>query len=671
LRQLEAELAALPDERRRLLRTYLPTGNGEMRPHGVPSPEALLESPPAPLQFPLPAPLGGPLLDLASNDYLGFSRHPAVVAAAAAELAASGLGAGASRLVCGSRPIHGQLEQQLAQWLGRDQVLLFPSGFQANLAALVALADRHTLVLADRHCHHSLLLGVRASGARLQRYAANDLADLERRLLRAHQDPAGPPRRLLVVSESLFSMDGTSPDVAALAALCRRFDALLLLDEAHALGVLGPGGRGLARDLAGVTLISGTLGKAFGSGGAFLAADGVLAEWLLQHCGAFRYTTALAPALAAGALAALELLIDQPQLPAELLALAGRWRAGLAASGWSRPPGYGPILPLLVGGDRAALELQQRLQSAGLLGVAIRPPTVPAGSSRLRLVVRLGLPPHTLDQLLAALGPRPLPASPAPQVTRVVVGASGSSPAPEPPVQLIAMHGWAGDGGHWQAWQPAATSRGWGLQLGERGYGQRPALMPPWPRHGRKGLICHSMGVHLVPPEVLAASEAVVLLASFGRFVPPGAEGRPLRIALAGMAAELQESGDELTSSLRAQQLLQRFLSKVLGPGALAAGLTVPPGPADQPIGPAGRDRLRCDLELLGRLTALPASFPRQVPVLLLEATDDPIVHPAARERLRQELPQARVKLLAGSGHAMADPALIPLVLDWLQDGLT
>jgi pimeloyl-[acyl-carrier protein] methyl ester esterase len=189
--------------------------------------------------------------------------------------------------------------------------------------------------------------------------------------------------------------------------------------------------------------------------------------------------------------------------------------------------------------------------------------------------------------------------------------------------------------------------------------------------HGRKGLICHSLGLHLVPPEVLAASEAVVLLASFGRFVPPGAEGRPLRIALAGMAAELQESGDELTSSLRAQQLLQRFLSKVLGPGALAAGVAAPPGPADQPIGAAGRDRLRCDLELLGSLTALPASFPRQVPVLLLEATDDSIVHPAARDRLRQELPQAQVKLLAGSGHAMADPALIPLVLNWLQDGLT
>jgi len=657
-RQLEEELAALPGERRRRLLTYLPAGSGAMRSQG---------------SAPLEPSLGPPLLDLASNDYLGFSRHPAVVEAAAAELAASGLGAGASRLVSGSRPIHGQLERHLAEWLGRDQVLLFPSGFQANLAALVALADRHTLVLADRHCHHSLLLGVRASGARLQRFAPNDLADLERRLVRAHRAPAGPPRRLLVVSETLFSMDGTSPDVVAMEALCRRFEALLLLDEAHALGVLGPGGRGLAWGLAGVTLVSGTLGKAFGSGGAFLAADGMLGEWLLQHCGAFHYTTALAPALAAGARAALGLLIAQPQMAAELLELAGCWRDGLEASGWPRPPGHGPILPLLVGGDGAALDLQRRLETAGLLGVAIRPPTVPEGSSRLRLVVRLGLPPHTLAQLLEALGPGPQSAPTTTETTtttRSVLPARGPSPVLEPPVQLIAMHGWAGDGGHWQAWQLAATSRGWGAQVGERGYGQRTPDLPPWPARGYKGLICHSLGVHLVPPEVLAASDAVVLLASFGRFVPPGSEGRPLRLALAGMAAALQETGDEGASSVRAQQLLQRFHNKTLAPGD-RAGVDGPRGPADHPIGAAGRDRLRRDLELLVQLTALPASFPRQVPVLLVEAADDAIVHPAARDRLRQELPQAQVKVLEGSGHAMQHPALIPLVFDWLEDGLT
>ncbi len=657
-RQLEQELAALPSERRRRLRAYLPAGGGAVRPQGFPPAAPSLEP---------------SLLDLASNDYLGFSRHPAVVEAAAAELAASGLGAGASRLVSGSRPIHGQLERHLAEWLGRDQVLLFPSGFQANLAALVALADRHTLVLADRHCHHSLLLGVRASGARLQRFAPNDLADLERRLERAHQAPAGPPRRLVVVSETLFSMDGTSPNVAAMEALCRRYQALLLLDEAHALGVLGPGGRGLAWGLAGVTLVSGTLGKAFGSGGAFLAADGVLGEWLLQHCGAFRYTTALAPALAAGAQAALGLLIAQPQMAAELLELAGRWRDGLEVSGWPRPAGHGPILPVLVGGDGAALDLQRRLETAGLLGVAIRPPTVPEGSSRLRLVVRLGLPPHTLPQLLEALGPGPLSApitTKTATVRRSVLAAGGPSQGSEPPVQLIAMHGWAGDGGHWQAWQQAATSLGWGAQVGERGYGQHTPNLPPWPGQGRKGLICHSLGVHLVPPEVLAASDAVVLLASFGRFVPPGSEGRPLRIALAGMASELQETGDEGASSDRAQQLLQRFHSTTLAPGD-GAGVDGPPGPADHPIGAAGRDRLRRDLDLLGKLTALPASFPRQVPVLLVEAADDAIVHPAARDRLRQELPQAQVKVLEGSGHAMRHPALIPLVFDWLEDGLT
>lgn len=673
------------------MRTYVPAGGGEMQPQGPPPAAPALEPPLEPA-----------LLDLASNDYLGFSRHPAVVAAAAAELATSGLGAGASRLVSGSRPIHGQLERQLADWLGRDQVLLFPSGFQANLAAVVALADRHTLVLADRHCHHSLLQGVRASGARLQRFAPNDLADLERRLVRAHQAPAGPPRRLLVVSETLFSMDGTSPDGVAMEALCRRFEALLLLDEAHALGVLGPGGRGLAWGLAGVTLVSGTLGKAFGSGGAFLATDGVLGEWLLQHCGAFRYTTALAPVLAAGAQAALGLLIAQPQLSAELLALSGRWRDGLEASGWPRPPGHGPILPLLVGGDGEALDLQRRLESAGLLGVAIRPPTVPEGSSRLRLVVRLGLPPATLARLLEALGPGPLiPASataiaaaaattstasvvtppptttaPPPTTTSPIPSPGaffpigGPSQSPEPPVQLIAMHGWAGDGGHWQAWQQAATRRGWGVQVGERGYGQRPPELPPWSAHGRKGLICHSLGVHLVPPEVLAASDAVVLLASFGRFVPAGSEGRPLRMALAGMAAELQETGDEEASSGRAQQLLRRFLRKALA-GGDGAGGDGPPGPADHPIGPPGRDRLRRDLDRLGTLTALPVSFPTQVPVLLVEASDDAIVHPVVRDRLRQELPQARVKVLAGVGHAMQQPALIPLVFDWLEDGLT
>nr|WP_322765975.1 aminotransferase class I/II-fold pyridoxal phosphate-dependent enzyme [Cyanobium usitatum] len=377
------QLAAIPAQRRRGLRSFAPAATA-----------ATLEQPTANGS-------STPLLDLASNDYLGLSRHPAVVAAAQAAAASQGLGAGASRLVSGSRPVHGELEAALATWLGREQVLLFPSGFQANLAAVGALVDRHSLVLADRLIHHSLLTGVRASGARLQRFGHNDLAQLDSQLQAARQ--RAPEQRLLVLSESLFSMQGTSVDVAALTALCAEHGAALLLDEAHALGVLGPGGRGLGHNQPEIALISGTFGKAFGGGGAFLAGDALVGDWLLQSSGAFRYTTALAPPLAAGALAALALIQAEPRGEA-LLQRAARWRAGIEAAGWPRPPGSGPILPLLVGDDRRALELQQRLEAAGLLSVAIRPPTVPEGTARLRLVLRHDLPAGTSARLLAALG---------------------------------------------------------------------------------------------------------------------------------------------------------------------------------------------------------------------------------------------------------------------------
>ena len=380
---MRRQLAAIPAQRRRSLRSFAPAATA------------------ATLDLATPHSRSAPLLDLASNDYLGLSRHPEVVSAAQAAAASQGLGAGASRLVSGSRPVHGELEAALAAWLGREQVLLFPSGFQANLAAVGALADRHSLVLADRLIHHSLLTGVRASGARLQRFAHNDLAQLDSQLQAARR--RAPGQRLLVLSESLFSMQGTSVDVAVLTALCAEHGAALLLDEAHALGVLGPGGRGLGHNQPEIALISGTFGKAFGGGGAFLAGDALVGDWLLQSSGAFRYTTALAPPLAAGALAALALIQAEPRSEA-LLQRAARWRAGLEAAGWPRPPGTGPILPLLVGDDHRALELQQRLEAAGLLSVAIRPPTVPEGTARLRLVLRHDLPAGTLARLLTALG---------------------------------------------------------------------------------------------------------------------------------------------------------------------------------------------------------------------------------------------------------------------------
>lgn len=377
---LAAELEALAPERRRQLRPLQPTGKAGLSPGGD----------------------AAALLDLASNDYLGLSRHPTLQEAARESIERDGVGAGASRLVSGSRPIHHALEEALAQWLGRERVLLFPSGFQANLAAVQAFADRHSLVLADRLIHHSLLVGVQASGARLRRFRHNDLDDLEKKLQQART--GSEQRRLLVLSESLFSMEGTSPDVPRLAEICRRHAATLLLDEAHALGVLGFGGRGLGYREAGVQLISGTFGKAFGSGGAFLAGDALVGEWLLQHSGPFRYTTALAPPLAAAALAALDLIQGSDGQRQELLARAERWRSALEDAGWPRPTGSGPILSLVVGGESRALTLQQQLEQHGLLSVAIRPPTVPSGTSRLRLVLRQDLPQGSLELLLRALG---------------------------------------------------------------------------------------------------------------------------------------------------------------------------------------------------------------------------------------------------------------------------
>jgi len=391
-------MVSIPPARRRQLRTWMPESSTDR------------------LQAAGENSSGRSLADLASNDYLNLARHPDVQQAAWRVIQAQGVGSAGSRLVTGSRPVHQQLEQALGEWLGWDSVLLFPSGFQANLAAVTALADRHTTVLADRLIHHSLLVGIQTSGARLKRFAHNDLADLERKLDQVSSARANKP--LLVISESLFSMEGTSPNLGELTAICQHHGARLLVDEAHALGVLGPGGRGLAASVANtetpsgrtITMVSGTFGKAFGSGGAFLATDAAWGDTLLQTSGAFRYTTALAPPLAAGALAALELIQANPQWGEALVQTAEHWRDRIAEAGWPRPGGRGPILPLLVGDDQSTLDLQQLLERDGILSIAIRPPTVPEGTARLRLVLHRQQSDDTLELLLQCLAKaRPTP----------------------------------------------------------------------------------------------------------------------------------------------------------------------------------------------------------------------------------------------------------------------
>ncbi|MEB3193726.1 MAG: alpha/beta fold hydrolase [Cyanobacteriota bacterium] len=240
------------------------------------------------------------------------------------------------------------------------------------------------------------------------------------------------------------------------------------------------------------------------------------------------------------------------------------------------------------------------------------------------------------------------------------------APAPQPPLspadpalQVIAMHGWAGDGSHWQPWQEAFSARGWRWQSGERGYGERAPAQPDWQGGDRRVVIAHSMGAHLLnalQPQVLASAEAVVLLASFGRFVPPGSEGRAVRAALDGMGAALADP-----TSARA--MLRRFLSEAAAPDPVEA---MAPGPVDGPLTAEGLERLRADLELLGQTDGLPEAFPKNVPVLIVEAGADRIVGPTARGLLREALPAAEVLEMAGAGHALLQAPLLEPVLAWL-----
>ena len=342
------------------------------------------------------------LIDLASNDYLDLARHPLLIEAARKTLETEGVGSSGSRFITGSRNIHQKLETNLAEWLHRDIVLLYPSGFQANLAAVLALADRHTPIICDRLIHHSLLVGVKASGAKLMRFKHNNLSELEKLLIRSRQ--SNPQQRPLVITESLFSMEGTTAPIKEISKLCIKYDSKLLIDEAHALGVMGSEGRGESFGIKEpISIISGTFGKAFGSGGAFLATDKVTGEDLIQNCGAFRYTTALAPSICASTLAALNLIKNNPNwgrtLQEESIALRDR----LSQIGWQRPLGKGPIISIILGSDELALNYQKRLESQGLLTIAIRPPTVPEGQSRLRIVVRRNTPAQAMERLINIL----------------------------------------------------------------------------------------------------------------------------------------------------------------------------------------------------------------------------------------------------------------------------
>lgn len=344
---------------------------------------------------------GREVLSFCSNDYLGLANHPEVIAAFKRGADAYGVGSGAAHLVNGHTRAHQALEGELAAFLGRERALLFSTGYMANLGAIGALVGRGDAVFEDRLNHASLLDAGLLSGARFKRYPHADVEALARQIA---ETEAGES---LIVTDGVFSMDGDLPPLPELAALARQKDAWLMVDDAHGLGVLGATGRGTVEHfnlgIEDVPILMGTLGKALGTAGAFIAGDAELIEWLIQAARPYIYTTAMPAALAEATRASLRLIDEEVWRREHLRDLIVQFRAGAEQIGLRLMPSATPIQPILVGEADTAMQLSVALLESGIQVTAIRPPTVPQGTSRLRVTLSAA---HTMDdvnKLLAAL----------------------------------------------------------------------------------------------------------------------------------------------------------------------------------------------------------------------------------------------------------------------------
>ncbi|MBK5939340.1 aminotransferase class I/II-fold pyridoxal phosphate-dependent enzyme [Halochromatium roseum] len=381
---------------------------------------------------------GREMLAFCSNDYLGLAAHPAVVEALREGAARDGVGSGASHLITGHHEAHEALEAALAAFVGRARALLFSTGYMANLGVIQALCGRGDQIFADRLNHASLLDGAQLSQARLRRYPHVDVDRLQGMLGHGHRqadgcredsvggsynDCSGNDRsgggdrkqRRLILTDGVFSMDGDLAPIPALASLARHGDALLMVDDAHGIGVLGAGGRGTLAHLgldgpeaeAAVPILVGTLGKAIGTCGAFVAGSAELIEFLIQRARSYIYTTALPPAIATATLKALQIARQEPERRDQLQQLISRFRAGAASLGLALADSPTPIQPLIAGDVATALRWSQYLEGNGILVTAIRPPTVPRGSARLRITFSAAHQATDVDRLLETLARLP------------------------------------------------------------------------------------------------------------------------------------------------------------------------------------------------------------------------------------------------------------------------
>ena len=347
---------------------------------------------------------GREMLNFASNDYLGLANHAGIADALAAGAQRWGAGSGAAHLVSGHLAPHEALVKEIAEFTGFARALTFSTGYLANLAVTPTLAGRGAAVFADKLNHASLIDAMqlaKANGADVQRYPHNDLAALERQLA------ASPAQRKLIVSDAVFSMDGDLAPLPALFALAERFDAWLIIDDAHGFGVLGAQGRGCLAHFnlpaAPRILLMGTLGKAAGVGGAFVAGSELAIDYLLNKGRSYIFTTAAPPAIACALQQSLQVIRDGDALRRQLFANIARLRDGLAGLPWTLLASPTAIQPLIVGANQAALDLANALWERGLWVPAIRPPTVPKDTARLRISLSAAHTADDIDQLITAL----------------------------------------------------------------------------------------------------------------------------------------------------------------------------------------------------------------------------------------------------------------------------
>jgi len=343
------------------------------------------------------------LLSFCSNDYLGLANHHEIKHAAIDAIEATGVGSGASHLVIGHHREHELLEKELAEFTQRDRALVFSSGYMANLAIVSTLVGKSDVVLEDKLNHASLIDGGLLSGARFQRYLHNDNESLERYLNNLSDDQ----RKQLVVTDGVFSMDGDIANLPELSDLCRVHDACLMVDDAHGLGVLGPNGRGSVVESGlsqeDVPVLVGTFGKAFGTSGAFVAGSDELIEFLVQMARPYIYTTAMPPSIAAATRASLKLIQQSDDKRVYLQQLINYFREGVSQLGYDLMPSRTTIQPVLIGDTHKAVALSQYLENQGLLVTAIRPPTVPNNTARLRVTLSANHCFDDIDELVGAL----------------------------------------------------------------------------------------------------------------------------------------------------------------------------------------------------------------------------------------------------------------------------